>query len=221
MLGSRHYSNGERVTLTNCYATLDAFKQTLSLDPSDASDNARLEAALNAACRLIDDHCGRRFWQDAAVVDRTFYADTPYAIDVPDVSTLTGLVVKIDDNDDGTFETTLTIGTHYVCLPLNAEDETPARPYDAIRLVDSAYRFPRYASGRPGVQVTARYGWAAVPPSVALAACVQAAQLLKAGDAPFGILQMSTFDGAAVRIGSSLHPAAEQLLAGFQRPRVG
>jgi hypothetical protein len=210
------------MAITNGYATLDQFKEQMRLKVNDLVEDARAELSIAAASRQIDAHCGRRFWQDATVVDRQFYADNSRICLVDDISTLTGLVVKVDDDDDGTFETTLTITTNYIVRPLNAADMVPVHPFDELVLVDSngAVSFPVHGTGRPGVQVTAKFGWPAIPDDVTKACLVQAGLLFKADDASLGAIQFADA-GVALRMQNRLHPVAEALLEPYCKPRVG
>lgn len=210
------------MAIVNGYATLDQLKAQMRITVSDYLDDDRMELSIAAASRQIDAHCGRRFWQDSAVVDRQFYADNSRICHIDDVSTLTGLVVKVDDDDDGTFETTLTITTNFILRPLNAADMVPVHPWDELVLVDSngAVSFPVHGTGRPGVQVTARFGWPAVPDDVAKACLVQAGLLFKADDASLGAIQFADA-GVALRMQNRLHPVAEALLEPYCKARVG
>ena len=210
------------MAITNGYTTLDDIKAQMRITVSDYADDARLELAVAAASRQIDAHCGRRFWQDATVKERSFVADDSRICYVDDISTTTGLIVKVDDDDDGTFETTLTITSNYILAPLNAADDVPVRPYCEVLLVDSngAVSFPVHGSGRPGVQVTARFGWPAVPDDVTKACLVQAGLLFKADDASLGAIQFADA-GVALRMQNRLHPVAEALLEPYCKARVG
>lgn len=199
------------MTVTNGYCTLGDVRSALNIPTSSADKDATIEAAINAASRQIDGHCGRRFWQDGTAVTREFYADDATEIRVDDISTATGLIVKLDENDDGTFATTLTISTHFVLLPRNAAAEVPVWPYTGIKLVDGSYTFPQSPSGRAGLQVTAKFGWPAIPDDVTRACVVQAVQLYKAPDAAFGAVQLGV-DGFAFRLGSRINPIAAALL---------
>jgi hypothetical protein len=208
------------VTLTNAYTTLASV--TAELGITNANSDARIEAAINSASRQIDDYTGRRFWQDSTVQIREFYADDYREIvsdagQVLDISTTTGLIVKIDTGDNGTFATTLTQGTHFVLLPTNAADDS--EPYTGIRMVDSVYNFPRYTSGRPGVQITAKFGWSAVPDPVAQACLVQSVLLFKATDAAMGGLSFG--DGSFMRVRGGLNPIAASLVERYAFARVG
>ena len=181
--------------------------------------DTKLELAISAASRMIDAYCGRFFYQDDSVQTRTYYAWDPELVDVDDISTATGLIVKTDDNDDGTFETTLTLTTNYILLPPNADKQYPVHPFTAIRLVDSGITaFPMSASGRPGVAVTAQFGWPAVPDDVQKACLIQATQLFKASDAVFGAL---SFDAGILRVRDTINPMAAAALERYVKPRVG
>ena len=69
------------------------------------------------------------------------------------------------------------------------------------------------------VQITAKFGWPAIPDDVEKACLVQAAQLFKASDAVFGGVAIG-MDGGVLRVRSSLNPMAEGLLEGYCKPRV-
>ena len=201
------------MTLSNAYATTDEFRAYCRID--SAADNTLHEGVVAAASRMVDRYTGRRFWQDGTVVAREYHADSPSCVQVDDISTTTGLIVKSDINADGTFAQTLTITTNFLAYPLNAADDVPARPFTEIRIVDSLGT--GFAVGpRPGVQVTAKFGWAAVPDEVKLATILQAQMLWNAKDARGGILSASV-DGFATRMSRFLHPQAEILLVDFVR----
>jgi hypothetical protein len=207
------------VALTNAYTTLE--RVAAETGNRDQTNDIRLEAAINAASRQIDDYTGRRFWQDATVVVREFYADDHLELlssvsQVMDISTTTGLVVKIDDGDTGAFATTLTIGTHFIVTPPNAGDD--GEPFTGIRLVDGLYSLPMSTSGRPGVQVTAKFGFAAVPDAVEQACLLQSILLYKASDAALGGLSFG--DGAFMRIRGGLNPIAQSLIERYTFARV-
>lgn len=203
------------MAVTNAYTTTDAVKADLRITDTLADD--LIELAVNAASRQIDAHCGRRFYQDSAVVERTYVADGWYDVETDDISTTVGLIVKTDDDDDGTFETTLTVNTDFILTPTNAAAEYPVRPYTCLRIVDSVNTFPVWASGRPGVQVTAKFGWPAVPEDVEKACRIQAVQLYKSSDAVFGGL---SFDTGILRVREGLNPMAAALVERYAKPRV-
>lgn len=207
------------MTVTNGYCTRNDVEADLGLAPNDPISAAKIDAAINAACRQIDGYTGRRFWQDANVQSMQYYADNPMECATDDISTVTGLVVKVDTGDDGTFATTLTQTTNFLLLPINASRRTPVWPWDSLRIVDAGVSwFPTSASGRPGVQVTAKFGWPAVPDDVRKASIIQAVQLYRAGDAVFGGLSFG--DGAFIRVRDTLNPMAAALVEPYCKARV-
>ena len=204
------------MTITNGYVTLDQMVTEIGTG-ADPSKGVAAEAAITAASRQIDDYTGRRFWRDAVVVAREFYADDAGELmsmpgAVMDISTTTGLIVKLDDGDNGTFSRTLTINTDYVLTPANAADD--GEPFTSIRLVDGNYYFPRSSSGRPGVQVTARFGFTAVPSAIAQACLIQSVLLYKATDAAMGGLSFG--DAGFMRVRGGLNPIAQTLVERYR-----
>jgi hypothetical protein len=208
------------VPLTNAYTDVDTFMEWTHLGNPQRPDLRKMEAAINGAARQIDKYTGwpHGFWQDSTVVARELYADSADCLYVAEgISTTTGLIVKTDDDDDGTFETTLTITTNFILLPTNAADQSPVEPYTMIRLVDYAtVGFPIHNSGRPGVQVTAKFGWPAVPDDIELANLIHAESLFKASAT--GTVQMG--DGFSSFV-PAMTKTVRDLLEGFCRPRVG
>lgn len=207
------------MALTNAYADVDQFLDWC-LRTVNREQLAKAEMALNAASRQIDHYTGwsHGFWQDDTVKTREFYADDSRCCYVPEgISTTTGLIVKTDDADDGSFGTTLTISTHFILQPVNAADQTPVEPFTEIVLVDYlGIGFPMWGSGRPGVQVTAKFGWPVVPVDVTTACLIQAETIFKASGT--GVIQAG-LDGIPIR-SPWMNPSAAALLEGFCRPRV-
>jgi hypothetical protein len=204
------------MAITNGYTTLSALKA--ALDITDNVDNEPLEAAIEAASRQIDAHCGRgrKFWQDSTVVARKYTPILATRVVTADISTLTGLIVKVDTTDDGTFDTTLTISTDFQVEPVNAAAEYPVQPWTSIRLLDGTLSsFTRLASGRPVVEVTAKFGWSAVPDAVERACVIQARSVFKSQDTTFGSFALS-LDGQPLRV-PALDPMARAQLEPFVR----
>lgn len=185
------------------YATVAELKGELGV--TDTADDAKVERALDAASRTIDQFCGRRFYADATASARTYRATDPYALRVDDISTLTGLVVKTDTAANGTYDTTLTITTDFVVDPPNAI--TQNRPVTMLRHVNGT--FPT-AGFRSRVEVTAKWGWPRVPPEVRKACLIEAARLYRRKDTPEGVAGISDF--GVVRISRFMDPDAERLL---------
>lgn len=202
------------MAIVNGYTTLLELKGFVGIPAADTGDDTLLELAVETASRWIDHYTGRRFWIDVAVVARTYTATTYNLLDVDPISTLTGLVVKTDDNDDGTYETTWTIGTDFRAAPANAAAN--GVPWNQLVAIGSR-TFPTATSRRfPGVEVTAKGGWPAAPPSDIKQACLlQSARLWKRKDAPFGVAGSADF--GEMRLLSALDPTVTDLLSPYRR----
>lgn len=197
------------MAITNGYTTLAVMKTNLGIPTTDTDDDDRIEAAVTTASRQIDTHCDREFFTTEAT--RVFDAWDSATVYVDDISTDSGLVVKIDTDDDGTFATTLTATTDFILRPHN---EYPA---EEIVLVDN-YSFP--TGRRPGVQVAATFGYPSVPADVVEACKIQAKNLYKvAGSGVFGSMQISV-DGIPMRI-PALDYVAVGLLVPYRKTVIG
>lgn len=207
------------MTITNGYTTLPEMKGYVTVE--DDEENAELELAIGSASRLIDDHCNRRFYLDASTSARTYLLaarSAPSVIDLcgnmwHDFDPATVPVVKSDDDGDGTFETTWTVTTDYQLEPLN-HAEMEAEPQNQIRLCGSRFLRPA-VFGRPQLQVTAKWGWPAIPISVKQACQIVARDIYKSKDAPFGIAGMS--DVGPYRINENR--TATALLTRYKLPK--
>ncbi len=204
------------MTITNGYTTLPVLRAELAI--SDTTDDTLLENAINAASREIDRYCGRRFWQDATTQVRYYHAFSHTQCFTDDISTATGLAVGVDLLGYGAYDLVLTFNSDFILEPINAALEYPVQPYTELCIVPFAQNyFPR--TQRPGVKVTAKFGWPAIPDDVTKAATIQAAQLFKSKDAIFGVAAYGEF--GPIRVRSALHPIAEGLLAPYAKAAVG
>lgn len=184
---------------------------------NDSTDDTTITNAVNAVNQAIVHHCGRTFDDAGSATARVFWADTGRLVEVNDFHTTTGLVVKTDEGDDGTYETTWA-STDYVLEPLNQLDGGITVPYQRIRAVESR-TFPTLGR-RPRVEVTARWGWASVPADVKLAALIQGARLWKRKDSPEGVAGFGEF--GVVRV-NRIDPDVADLLRPYVKhwPLVG
>ena len=163
------------------YTTIALVKDYLGIPSAESSQDTALTAAVNAADAILNGICNTSFTL-TSVEARVYLPATPYIVYVDAFSTLTGLVVKTDTDDDGTYGTTLTITTDFVPEPFNGN------PYTALRNVSGTW--PRYTSNRPTVQVSAAYGEqvaTGVPYAVQQAALMLAARLYQRKASPMGL----------------------------------
>ena len=201
------------MALTNCYCTIEQARIAIGLKVDDETQDTELELIVNATCRLIDDAVDRPhgFWVDGSVTTREYDVDDLHCVDVEDISTTTGLIVKLDDGS-GTYPTTLTLGTDFVLLPRNADKRYPVRPFEQIQ-AGGGTTFLVNNNGLASMQVTAKHGWPAVPPNATLATTVQLERLFKSS--PFGVVELG--EGMAWRLSAKLHPDSALLLEGLSK----
>lgn len=196
------------------YATLAELKTFVGIPVLDVQDDTALQLALDAASTQVDNWTDRVFTADATVTTRDYTVAEVGSLDVDPISTLTGLVVATDDNGDGTFETTWTVGTDFRVEPTNAT--AAGVPWDRIVALGPRW-FPKNTY-RPTVRVTAKFGWpgGVVPQAVKLATLIQASRLFKRKDAPFGVAGSVEF-GSELRLLNELDRDAQNLLRPFRR----
>ena len=159
------------MAIGSAYSTKELYKTAFGITVATQDD--RIDSVLLGVSRHIERRLGRFFNQDAAVVERRYFPkgrllrldDLP-AFMVDDISTTTGLIVKQDDDLDGSFtdETAWTIETDFVLWPFNADKGPEAEPWRAIVI-------PRWSAksflAEARLSVTAKFGWAAVPAAIA------------------------------------------------------
>jgi hypothetical protein len=194
------------------YVALSELKSALGITSS--TDDAFLTLAIGAAETAINDLCGRKFTADGAASARTYRAQ-PYICVSDDISTLTGLVVKTDTNADGTFDQTWA-STDIQVEPLNNLLKTPARSVNNLRAVGD-YTFPVYGDGRASVEVTAKWGWPAVPDPIEQATLMMASRLYGRKASPMGVIGVGDF--GPVRISRS-DPDVAHMLMDYRRAGI-
>jgi hypothetical protein len=201
------------------YVDKDDLKAYIGLTGT-AQDN-NIDTAIDSACRLIDSICGRKFSQDESVVVKTFTPKSSIYLDTPDISTTTGLIVKLDDNDDGTFETTLILNTDYIVEPTNPRvikitgGTTYYEPYNKITILDtrSSERFD--PSIKNNIEITAKWGYSAVPEDIKTATLIQALRYFKRKDTPFNTY--GDINTGVSELFSRLDPDVQTILKGHKK----
>jgi hypothetical protein len=177
------------MAITNGYATLAEIKAYMSI--SDTTDDSLLENLVESASRSIDRIANRRFYLDATASARLYRAYSNIFVFVDDIGSTSGLIVKTDEDGNGTYSKTLTLNTDFILDPLTSQSLN--RPFTQLTMVSNTESWPIFpgitSNGlRPGVQVTAKWGWPAVPDDLNMACLILTADLYKRKDAPGGIL---------------------------------
>ncbi len=192
------------------YVALSELKSALGITSS--TDDAFLTLAIGAAETAINDLCGRKFTADGSASARTYRAQ-PYICVSDDISTLTGLVVKTDTNGDGTFDQTWA-SSDYQVEPLN--NLVKGRSVNNLRAVGD-YLFPVYGDGLASVEVTANWGWPAVPDPIEQATLMMASRLYGRKASPMGVIGVGDF--GPVRISRS-DPDVAHMLMDYRRAGI-
>jgi hypothetical protein len=198
--------------VANEYGDLPALKEKLGIQADDDSRNTLLNKALAAASRSIDKTCGRRFWLDAAPVQRTYRLfgrvmreDDGSVLLVDDIGSITGLAVESGSG------TSFAAVTGYETSPDNALLD--GQPITGLRRVNGIWGVPTTR-----IRVTARFGWPAVPDDIGEAALIQATRLYKRKDSPEGIIGSAEW---GVRNLSRRDPDVWALIEPFILPGFG
>lgn len=190
------------MALGDSYATILELKSRLGGVTGTNDDNA-LTNALAVASRGIEKVCGRQFNQATSATARVYYPCTACLAEVDDFYTTSGLIIATDSSNDGVYETTWAT-TDYQLEPLNGVvDGESGWPYRTIRAVDARrfwYHTTTYAySPRAPLQVTAQWGWSAVPASIKEACLAAAVETFKLKDAPWGVAGVGEWGTMRVR----------------------
>ena len=180
MCGTRRKTE---IAITDAYADNGDYKAIFSGLSGD--HDTELDEQLLFVSRWVDRDLGYKetgFNRDDAVIARIYYppgfysgdpeAENPWLgsratrdLAVDPISTATGLVIRIDEDQDGVFtDETVLAATDYELRPLNADKGPEPRPWDTIRLTRWGTR-SAWPNGS-AVQVTARFGFPAVPPAI-------------------------------------------------------
>ena len=194
------------------YATLPELKARFSIE-NDTRSDAALIAALEAASRGIESVCDRQFNRVDVASARIYRSDFYSFANVDDFYTTTDLVIATDEDGDGVFEQTWT-AADYQLEPLNGINEGQTGwPFSKLRTVGArGFR----CGWRASLQVTARWGWTAVPAPVRDACLIVAGELFKLKEAPFGVAGFTDYGAVRVRE----NPVAMKQLSPYVRYKV-
>ena len=204
------------MAIVNGYITLAELKTYLGLSGSGQDDN--LENAIEGASREIDAICGRYFYQTSSEV-KYFTPISRTYLEIPDLSSTSGLEVKIDTTDNGTHDTTLTIDTDFYLKPLDAGEKEvegdERQPYTHIFILDSRSSERFDPDIVKSVKVTGLWGFSGKPNAIKQSTFIQSSRLFKRKDAPF-----SSYGGqntGTLNLERNFDPDAMELIKGYRR----
>lgn len=180
------------------YASLIEMKQYQKLtgpNLTNTSNDAGIEMALDAASRQVEQYCGRQFNKQDFATPREFeVTGSRIATDDFWTSDLFSIeqVAAYDVVQGEAFTDA------YNLYPRNGVvDGSPGWPYYGVEF--GPYQPIHFLRGQY-VSVTAKWGWAAVPPTVKQATLIIANQLLRLSDAPLGVTGMEGQSGGMIRV---------------------
>lgn len=128
------------------------------------AEKASMDLIINAVSRMIDRHCGRKFYLSTET--KYFTPEHSDHLFVGDLMSLTTL--KTDDDLDYTYENTWDSGD-YDLLPYNAQANTEKRPYNEIQIkYNGTYTFYK---NKKSVQIAGVWGYCTATTGNADAVC--------------------------------------------------
>jgi hypothetical protein len=200
------------MALDDAYISVDELKDYAQV--RDAVDDASLEQVTRAASHGIEDFCGRQFNDAGSATARVYNVSDPWYLRVHDFSTLAGLVVKTDTGNNGTYATTVT--TAVTAYPLNGvRNGQTGWPYYELTMSRTQFPWPTWVSHPAGplVQVTARWGWASVPPEVKQATLIKASRVFGRRYSTNGVVGAGDF---VFRVSREADPDVVEMLSGLR-----
>lgn len=196
------------MAVTNGYCTAAELKARIGANASTHDDE--IDAAINAASRMIDGYCQQVFYSEGSVT-RVYQACSPWLVKIDPLISISTL--KHDSGDNGTYDYTWSSGD-YELRPVNGiMGGRRGLPYFEIHAIDTR-QFPT-TGRRNRVQVAGTFGWSATPDDVVEACKIQATSLFKRKDSANGVVAAGDF---AFRVGGALDPDVRKLLAPYVRP---
>lgn len=177
-----------------------------------ASQNEAVDAMLEAASRMVDEWCGRYFYQ---LEDEVRYFDSHCALELVLPEDFVSVdEIATDNNLNGSFET-VWADEDFILDPANAA----ARdwPYTIIRVSPLSVR--SFPIGRRSVRVTGTVGWPSVPGPVREVCLLEAERLFQASKSPSGVIASEGAGSATIL--PALHPTSRALLKPYKRMAIG
>ncbi|MEV4416124.1 hypothetical protein [Catellatospora sp. NPDC049609] len=208
------------MALGDPYATLDQAKVRVDIPLDDTNDDDRLTGHLATATADINRWCGRQFNKADTATARRFRPLSRGRCRVDDFYSTDGLVVAVDADGDGVYEQVWSAADYELDPVDGIVEGEPGWPFSALDAV-GAYAFPvaenhayRPLRRRSVVQLTARWGWDAVPKPVHESCLILTEELHKLADTPFAGAEIAVPGVNRVQMNSRV----KGLLAKYRRP---
>jgi hypothetical protein len=169
------------MSVADSYANAEAYRARIR--KTDSGQDSSIEDDLLAVSRYIDRRLNRFFTKDDSPVARVgtpgfdMVLDRDGVLFVDDIASLTGLEIRVDDDRDGLFnDQGLLVSTDYQVRPINAPYGPEPRPWTQIYLVPWGTRRAWFFGYQ--VQITALWGWPAVPKAIEVG-CIHLTSILR------------------------------------------
>ena len=168
--------------------TLDDIKEFVRSSLTGVED-AIITNSTDAAIRLVEEQCQRKFTVASTSTARVFRPDV--GTDVLRIHDCTSVTSVVENG------TTLTVSTDYQLEPFNGLSWSGHTvPYEQIRRLDACW----YTDGpRATVTITAAWGWLEIPAPVVEAMKVLAKDIADHRDVKFGLAGFTEYGGVRTR----------------------
>ena len=175
------------------YITSEEFKARHNITAT--GDTGIIAECVTEASRMVDGLTGRRFDADTTATARVYQPVDAYVVWIDDAWSITS--VATDTADDGSYGTAWA-ASDYQVWPMNGVGPNMVSGWPTTRLMAIESRvFPSHR--RPSVQVTAKWGWTAVPADIKGAVYLLANRLYEERKTPFGTVGSADFGAMAIR----------------------
>lgn len=182
----------------------------------DAVDDTELGLAITAASRAIDRATNRQFGKTASTESRIYECSWSrtqglWKARIDDVMTTTGFVVTVSSAavSASLYRLTDDYG--------NRHADKLGRPWGQLWVKTATP--DSLGSGPPTVDVTATWGWTAVPTTITNATLLQASRFFADRNAPFGVAGSPDM-GNEIRLLAKAHPDVEVMVANYWRDKA-
>jgi len=200
------------MAVTNGYCTLAEVKAALRL--TDNTDDTLLERAIEGASRRIDGYCNRWFYKTSSTAVK-LYARDSYTLLTQDIANTT-VTLKTDDDGDGTFEDTWVLGTDFQLEP-TAVILSGFPYYRVVAIGSKTFPLQTLEPTPPQIELTAQWGWNAVPHDVREASILLSMRQFARLNAALGVVG---FADMAVQV-RSVDPDVRDMLAPYRLYTAG
>jgi len=194
------------------YVTVEELRAYATRSASTV-DDVDLAVVIAEASRTVDRYTGRQFGKVSAAEARHWTAEYDrrrgrWIIDTDDISSVTNLAVAVGD-EEGTWDQPI---TEYSLWPYNAAQN--GRPWE--RIIVEAGSTVKPTAREAACEVTALYGWAAVPTAVKGATLIEANRFFMRRISAFGVAG-SPESGSELRLLRGVDVDAQKALDPYRK----